>query len=136
MKIEKSYEISFPVEVVYEAWTASTTVIAPATSMDIDPQVGGHYRLFMDTPDFSGKNEGVFSRVDPLSRLTYSWEWNEDGEVSIIDVRFSKTASGTRIELTHSGFSSEDSRSNHDSGWDNYIQGFTEHLENSVKNQS
>ena len=128
MKIEKTYELPFPVQTVYEAWVSSNTVIAPATAMEVDPQVGGVYRLIMETPDFTGKNEGAFTRVEPGSRVTYTWEWNNDGEVTTIDVQFSASGSGTRVDLVHEGFISPDSVANHDTGWDSYIEGFLNHL--------
>ena len=54
MIIEKQYELPFPISHVYAAWVSSDTVIPPATSMDVLPEVGGHYRLIMEMPDFSG----------------------------------------------------------------------------------
>lgn len=128
MLINKSYDLPFPITAVYAAWVSSETVIPPATKMDVLPEVGGHYRLLMDTPDFTLINEGTFSVVEPEQRVVYTWEWNNDGEVSTIDVRFIETASGTRIELTHSGFQKAESVDQHDSGWDSYIEGFTAHL--------
>ena len=127
MQIEKTYEIPFPLTRVYNAWVSSDTVIPPATSMDVLPEVGGHYRLIMETPDFNGKNEGKFLAVEPEKQLTYTWEWNGDGEVSEIDVAFEATDAGTRINITHSGFTKEESVTNHDSGWDSYMEGFIPH---------
>lgn len=123
MHIEKFWELDFPRNDVYQAWVSSDTVIPPATRMDVNPVVGGHYRLYMDTPEFSGRNEGVFSHVDPRQHVTYTWEWNGDGEITTIDVRFLETTTGTQIKLKHTGFLSEESRSNHDQGWDAYIEG-------------
>ena len=128
MKIEKTYELPYPVATVYSAWVSSDTVIPPATSMDVLPEVGGHYRLIMEMPDFSGKNEGTFSVVEPNARVVYTWEWNGDGEVTTIDVRFEATSDGTRVTLLHTGFTKEESVSNHDGGWDSYLEGFTAHL--------
>jgi len=128
MHLEKTYELPFPVARVYNAWVSSNTVIAPATRMDVNPVVGGHYRLIMETPEMSSRNEGEFLTVEPNSHITYTWEWNGDGEVSTIDVVFSATREGTRIELTHSGFASPQSLANHDGGWDSYIEGFLQHL--------
>lgn len=125
MQVEKSFDLPFPLSEVYAAWVSSDTVIPPATKMDILPEVGGHYRLIMDTPDFSMTNEGAFSIVEPEQRVVYTWEWNNDGEVSTIDVRFTATDSGTLIELTHSDFEKPESVTQHDSGWDSYIEGFT-----------
>ena len=78
--------------------------------MDVLPEVGGHYRLTMETPDFSGSNEGKFFRVEPNERVTYTWEWNGDGEVTEIDVRFQESLTGTLITLIHTGFTKEESR--------------------------
>lgn len=128
MHIQKQYELPFPREQVYAAWVSSATVIAPATAMDINPVVGGHYRLLMEMPDRSAKNEGKFLAVDPGKHVRYTWEWNGDGEVSEIDVKFKSIASGTLIELEHHGFHNQDSANMHDSGWDRYIAGFKEFL--------
>ena len=128
MQLDKTYELPFPISEVYSAWVSSDTVIPPATKRDVLPLVGGHYRLLMETDDMTLKNEGVFSIVVPEQQVVYTWEWNNDGEVSTIDVRFIETAFGTRIELTHSGFEKAESVDQHDSGWDSYIEGFTAHL--------
>lgn len=129
MEIEKSYQINYPVDVVYRAWVSSDTVIPPATSMDVLPEVGGHYRLIMEMPEFVGKNEGVFKLVEPEKRVVYTWEWNDDGEVTTIDVQFSDAESGTKIDLKHTGFTKPESVTNHDSGWDSYMDGFVKHLD-------
>ena len=130
MNIEKVDEIPFPPEQVYAAWVSSDTVIPPATAMDVNPVEGGHYRLIMETPEFVGRNEGRFLAVDPGTHIRYTWEWNRDGEISEIDVRFSASAAGTRITLVHSGFRSQVSTEMHDSGWDSYVEGFTAFLQN------
>ncbi len=131
MTIEKTYVLPFPVDVVYQAWVSSDTVIPPATAMDIEPEVGGHYRLIMKTPEFEGRNEGTFLLVRPNKQVRYTWEWNGDGEVSTIDVGFQATADGTQVTLKHTGFSKPESVASHDSGWDSYIQGLEAFLSSS-----
>lgn len=126
--IEKSKILPFPASDVYAAWVSSETVIPPATDMDIDPKVGGHYRLIIDMPDFKSRCDGVFSVVDPGKRVVYSWQWQGDEEVTEIDVRFDETDGGTRITIAHSGFTSDKSRDNHDHGWDSYLTGLEAHL--------
>ena len=127
-QLTKTYELAFPVATVYRAWVSSETVIPPATAMDVLPEVGGHYRLRIDLPDFKGRNDGVFSAVVPEEHLRYSWEWNSDGEVTEVDVRFAVSAVGCRIELRHSGFQDDASLERHALGWDSYIEGFEVHL--------
>lgn len=128
MQLVKSYYLPFPCKQVYALWVSSDTVIPPATSMDIDPQVGGHYRLTIDTPEFNSSNEGVFSFVEPCSRLKYSWEWNSDGEATEIDVKFSPTDQGTLVSIVHSGFATQQSADMHSQGWDRYIEGFQQFI--------
>lgn len=126
--IEKVYQLPFPPDRVFAAWVSSETVIPPATAMDIDPVVGGHYRLIMKTEDFEGRNEGKFLEVENGTHLRYTWEWNGDGEISEIDVRFSESETGTQVELRHSKFLKQESVDNHSSGWDSYMTGFAEFL--------
>lgn len=128
MIIEKTYKLPFPVDRVYSAWVSSNTVIPPATSMDINPVVGGHYRLLMKTPDFVGRNEGKFLIVEEGKHVRYTWEWNGGGEVTEIDVTFFPSDSGTTIELTHENFTKQESLDQHNGGWDNYIKGFVAFL--------
>jgi len=128
MEISKVYQLPFPIEQVYQAWVSSNTVIAPATAMEIDPVVGGHYRLIMQTPEFSGRNEGEFLLVEVGKHVRYTWEWNNDGEVTEIDVSFSGTDKSTRVTILHTGFQKQESLDNHASGWDSYIAGFREFL--------
>lgn len=97
--------------------------------MDIKPVVGGHYRLIMKTPDFTGMNEGTFSVVEPDKRVAYSWEWNKDGEVTEIEVKFHPADFGTTLHIVHSGFEKGESATTHDSGWDSCIKGFIAFLE-------
>lgn len=128
MKIHAEYKVPFALADVYAAWVSSETVIAPATSMHINPVVGGHYRLIMEGEDFTARNEGQFRTVEPEKRLVYTWEWNGDGEVTEIDVTFSAVPEGTTVAIVHTGFQKQQSIENHRSGWDSYIDGFTAFL--------
>ena len=69
-------------------------------------------------------------QVVPDHHLIYTWRWNDDDEVTTIDVEFSANAAGCKIDLKHLGFASEQSRALHDSGWDSYIKGLQEFMEN------
>jgi uncharacterized protein YndB with AHSA1/START domain len=129
MIIEKSYVLPFPVPVVYAAWTSSDTVIPPATRMDIEAHVGGHYRLHMESPEFSARNAGVFLEVEPEKRLRYTWQWDGSDEVTEITVTFSASPEGSEVQITHKGFHEAESRSNHDQGWDSYMDGLIAFLE-------
>ena len=128
MNIDKSYELPFPLSTVYAAWVSSETVIAPADRMNVEPTPGGAYELFMEGPDGAMSNKGRFHAVTPDERVVYTWEWNGDGEVTVIDVRFEARGDKTGVTLSHRGFLSEESAKMHDAGWDSYIEGLTAFL--------
>jgi len=127
--ISKTYSIPFTPQQVYSAWVSPETVVPPATQMDINPVVGGHYRLIMKSREYTGMNEGTFSVVEPGKRVVYSWEWNKDGEVTQIEVNFRSDGTGTAVHILHSGFEKEESVETHDSGWDSYVAGLVAAME-------
>lgn len=132
MLIEARYQLPFPTPLVYSAWISPSTVIAPATAMDINPVVGGHYRLLIDTPEFKSRAEGTFSDLQTNRHVRYTWEWDNNGEVTEIDVRFSPSADNTtQIDLVHSGFISAESHDMHRAGWDSYMEGLIAFLQDS-----
>ena len=135
MKILKRYQIPYSPQIVYEAWVSSDTVIPPATAMDIDPVIGGHIVLIMKSPEFEARNEGTFVAVDPGKHIRYTWEWNGDGEISEIDVRFLSAPDGTTVELEHSGFTRAESVETHDSGWDSYVAGLSRFIGEKVQHR-
>ncbi len=128
MDIHKIYHLPNDVRTVFAAWVSSDTVIAPAAKMYVEPRIGGAYHLFMNAEDSTPSNAGTFSIFQPEHRVVYDWEWYGDGEVTTIDVTFTAEGSGTRIDLTHSGFRHQKSHDMHDSGWDSYIAGLKAHL--------
>ena len=128
MDVEKTRDFPFPRARVYAAWVSSDTVIPPATSMDIDAVVGGHYRLFVRDDQWDVYNEGRFLEVEENRHLRYTWEWNGDGKVTEIDVRFGDSPACTRLTLVHSGFTERDTADRHSAGWDAYFDGLAAHL--------
>ena len=118
--IEKHWRLPQPRERLYDAWVSSDTVIPPATRMDVRAEVGGHYRLFIETDELTARAEGTFSEVEPGLRLVYSWAW-DDGPESRIEVVFEDDGDGTALRLVHSGLPDEDARTAHDAGWDAYV---------------
>ncbi|MGI9400992.1 MAG: SRPBCC family protein [Rhizobiaceae bacterium] len=128
MRIEKNYLLPFPLEQIYAAWISSDTVIAPAKRMKIEPVIGGLYQLFMDANSTTPSMEGQFLEIMPNQQLRYTWEWHKEGNVSEVKVRFSPADNGTRVELSHSGFTTEQAAEMHSQGWDNYIEGLTKLL--------
>ncbi len=67
---------------------------------------------------------GEFMEVSPPERLAYTWSWDEGPEAamagserSLVVVEFVEDGDGTEVVLTHTGFTSAESRDNHEHGW-------------------
>lgn len=128
-QLSKHFDVPFSAAKTYEAWVSSDSVIPPATSMLVEPWVGGHYRFFCDTPEFKASTDGTFSVVEPNERVVYTWQWDGEAAVTEVDVRFTDNGNGgCAIELAHTGFADDDSRARHDAGWDSYVAGLIEHM--------
>ena len=129
----KTYQLPFSIKETYQHWISNDTVVEPAERMNIQPEIGGHYQLIMP----GGMTMlGTFTEVVPNEKLAYSWNWQGDKETTMVQVTFNKTgeaAEHTLIRITHGDFSTEESHKNHASGWDSYINGFTELLQSRKK---
>ena len=63
---------------------------------------------------------GVYEEIKPPERLVYSWAWGQGadkGPSAHLVLAFHEVADGAEIVLTHTGFSSEDGRGQHNGGW-------------------
>jgi len=128
MKIETERTFEFPAESVYGAWVADETLIAPVTRIEKDVRVGGHYRLYVEMEQGTAVMEAEYTVIEPGRKLAYSWEWNGDGEVTLVTVQFVPQGAGCLVQLTHGAFLKEDSYERHVSGWENYFDGLAERL--------
>lgn len=121
----KTYLIEHPLEKVYTYRISNSTLIAPVIKIEIDPWVGGIYRL--ELLDGSVMN-GEFSQVSNNKALSYSWQWLGNDEVTRVDVQFHVHVAGTEVQIKQEGFLSEESLHQHAQGWDRYIKGFRNYL--------
>lgn len=122
MKIDKNYALPFPPDRVYAAWMSPDTVVSPVTGKDINPTVGGHYRLIIETEDRCNRIDGLFFCIEPDRHIRYTWERDRDGEITEVDVVFEIADDGTSLRIHHSGFRSEESRDMQQGDWDNYVE--------------
>lgn len=128
LSIHKRYILNYARDIVFDAWVSSEAVIAPVTAIEVDPRVGGIYKLTVDG-ERPSHMVGKYLEFDRPSKLVYTWEWNKDGEVSQITVQFKEHEDGTELIIDHSDFAKESSRNSHDTGWDSYVSGLTQWLE-------
>ncbi len=126
--INKTYTLAAPKKRVYELWLSPDTLVPPATQLEIEPHPGGIYKLTSFVNDREWVMNGKFIELIRNEKLEYTWEWNNDGEQSTVTVTFVESHGMTRVDVTHKNLPSEESKAQHEAGWDNYIQGFRAYL--------
>ena len=91
------------------------------TSMERDLRVGGTWKttgVGTDGGEFTV--EGKYLAIDAPRLLEYSWLPSfgtpHDAE-TVVRIELAESNGATHLRLTHSGFSSRESRDQHDAGW-------------------
>jgi glutathione S-transferase len=87
-----------------------------------DARKGGRYRIAMTAPDGEAFNVGgVISEFRAPEHIAYSFRWEEDDKSAEIDtfvsIDFIDRGKQTEIVMTHTGLASDESRTNHEFGW-------------------
>lgn len=125
LQFTKTYLIQHPLEKVYTYWISNSTLIPPVIKIEIEPWVGGIYRLYLMGNTVM---QGKFFQVSNNKALSYSWQWVGDEEITQVDVQFHVHTAGTEVHIKHGDFSSQQALHQHAQGWDNYIKGFRSFL--------
>ncbi|WP_350281508.1 SRPBCC domain-containing protein [Kribbella sp. HUAS MG21] len=107
---------------VYDAWTRAEVLAQwycpnPQLELKVDADVraGGAYVVEMGPHVV----RGTYLEVEPPYRLVFSWQWDgSDGEPTRVQVELSEVAGGTRMLLSHTGFSNAEDAANHRQGWE------------------
>ncbi len=102
-------------------WYAPTDDFGP-TVAEVDPKVGGWYRVGMLEP---GKTEprvvtGQYCRVDEPRTLSFTWAWETpvpDVQETQLTLEFRPKGDGTDLVLTHERFHDVPHRNGHAKGW-------------------
>jgi uncharacterized protein YndB with AHSA1/START domain len=130
--------------VVFEAMTTSEGVAAwfgpddlPVVSAQMDPRVGGAYRVHFRT--FDGRDHeacGEFLELVPPCRIVMSWNWavgcvpEERGRTSRIEIELMPIGDGTELTFTHAGLWDDTSDKSHERGWTGAFDKLVRHVEN------
>jgi uncharacterized protein YndB with AHSA1/START domain len=95
----------------------------------LEPQVGGRYRLVMNTPERVIPVSGVFKSIEPSRRLVFTWGWEGDPiRQSIITLTFRAIGTKTELTLRQEGLGSVESRDGHVRGWTSALNKLDRHL--------
>ena len=116
-----------PRERVFKAWTDPEELkrwIAPGDDfstpiVEVDLRVGKSYRIGMKSPDGNlYVAVGTYREIVPPKKLVYTWSW-EGGEMgeTLVTVEFREQGQSTEIILKHEMFPDEQTRDQHNWGW-------------------
>ncbi len=129
ISLEVKRLIKAPPEKVFEAWINPDQLMkwfCPETcqilSAKTDPKVGGEYRFRVRSEKFGEMVVcGSYREVKKPSRLAFTWGWEDPDENDVetfVTVNFAEVEGGTEVRLRHEGFATQESRENHNHGWD------------------
>ncbi|MDM0046028.1 SRPBCC domain-containing protein [Variovorax dokdonensis] len=126
LRLQREFEGVDPAQ-VWRAWTDTQALSAwfcPAHPKDIyrvecDVHVGGRFCIGFRMPDGQAHEaSGKYLEVAPPHLLMFTWAWRDAPErESLVTIRLSDSASGTRMDFEHAQFLDEAERDSHEGGW-------------------
>jgi uncharacterized protein YndB with AHSA1/START domain len=121
--INREIHIEAPPDAVFAFFVEPDRLVRwMGSSARLDPRPGGEFRV-----DYAngGVVLGKFVAVDPPRRVAFTWGWKDPADPvrpgsSTVEVTFSESDGGTRVQLRHSGLAG-DSRRTHEEGWIHFL---------------
>jgi uncharacterized protein YndB with AHSA1/START domain len=122
---------------VFAAWTDPENMkrwMGPegveGLSCEIDPRVGGRYRLVMRAPNGEEHDvSGTYREVVQNEKLVFTWAWKSTPErQSQVTLTFAPDGAGTIFTLLHEQFFDEEARDHHQHGWIGSLDKLEKHL--------
>lgn len=125
MMVTVNRRISAPVETVFNAWLDPEMLarfMLPGDGMSVpkavsDARVGGRFTIIMAAGDDEIPHGGEYRAIDRHSKLVFTWESPFSIDGSTVTLNFADAGGATDLELIHVKFPSEESRNNHEGGW-------------------
>lgn len=118
--------ISASPEEIFDAWTDAASLavwMAPGSVrrslVELDPRVGGHFRILMQGPDCDHEHSGEYLVLDRPHRLVFTWTSAATrGRSTKVSVQLEPHGPGeTELTLVHEGLPDEPAGEQHRSGW-------------------
>jgi uncharacterized protein YndB with AHSA1/START domain len=104
----------------------------PVLKAETDLRVVGRFCVRFRTLDgIEHESSGEYLEIVKPKRLAMSWRWTggvEDPGESRIDIELRVIGEGTELTFTHSRLHDEESRRNHEDGWNGSLDKLQKHL--------
>ncbi len=130
LSLKVSRILKAPVTAVYNAWLNPEMLarfMIPSegmsvTEVEVDASEGGKFHILMKSPEKPYPHSGEYKKLNPYSQIVFSWESPFSIDGSEVTLNFSEVANGTKIEIIHVKFPSEESRTSHEGGWESILR--------------
>jgi uncharacterized protein YndB with AHSA1/START domain len=106
-------------EVMRRWWHANPDWETPVARVDL--HIGGEVRVVMRDPvkDVSYGGGGVYTEIEPPSRLAFTWTWDDDEDhvEQLIVIDFEESDGATLVRFSHQNLWNADAVRSHTEGW-------------------
>lgn len=116
-----------PAQAVFDAWTSEEVMRRwfhgrydwETPEAKVDLRVGGAVRVVMRDPVEGTEHGGggLYTEIDPPSRLAFTWTWDEEPRETLIEIDFDEVDGVTTVHFKHSNLKDEESVRSHEGGW-------------------
>jgi len=127
--------INAPIENVFDAWLEAKTLSRfmmpmpgmPEPKTEADGREGGGFTIMMQVGDQEIPHKGTYLEVSRPDKLVFTWESPFSTDGSTVAILFNAIdAESTEIDFTHVKFIDEETRSDHEGGWNTIIDNLAE----------
>ncbi len=139
LKVSLSKVIKVSQEIAFNAWLNPTTLskfMMPMPKMKTpkvttDAVINGDFSIIMYADEQELLHKGKYLEITPFSKLVFTWESDFSPANSTISLEFEKIDENTtNIKLNHLKFHSEETRNQHEGGWNNILDTLLQVLSN------
>jgi uncharacterized protein YndB with AHSA1/START domain len=138
LRIERTYDA--PIERVFDAWTSEEVLRRwwrterdwETSDAQVDLRVGGAVRVVMRDPATGREigGGGLYTEVEPPTRLAFTWLWDGDTRRTLIEIDFSEAGGATTVSFTHRDLWDEQAVRDHQDGWTRMFEFLADYTEN------
>ena len=129
LSLNVSRTINAPADKLFNAWLDPEMLarfMLPGDGMSVpkaatDPVEGGRFDIIMQAGEQEIPHAGTYKKIDRHSQLVFTWESPFSTEGSTVTLDFKPVNGGTEVNLHHVKFPNEESRDNHQGGWNGIL---------------
>ena len=104
-------------EVMRRWWHAGADWVTSTASVDL--RIGGEVRVVMGERGTEHGGGGVYTQIEPPSRLAFTWTWDDDPDhvEQLIVIEFEESDASTRVRFSHQNLWNAEAVRSHIGGW-------------------